>query len=110
MANTIENASAARRPGTVPKKLCESEREQIAQFGAAGGGAQADPDWRQIGGSARGYQELSTPLASPVTAEQQAARPYVSACRINGAPAWGQAWRLRSWFMPQNFLYPQRDQ
>jgi hypothetical protein len=33
-----------------------------------------------------------------------------SACRINGAPAWGQARRLRSWFMPQNFLFPQRDQ
>src|SRR5205814_7030923 len=35
---------------------------------------------------------------------------HKTACRINGAPAWGQARRLRSWFMPQNFLYPQRDQ
>src|SRR6201986_2716856 len=35
---------------------------------------------------------------------------HESACRINGVPAWGQARCLRSWFMLQNFLYPQRDQ
>src|SRR5206468_12039748 len=33
-----------------------------------------------------------------------------SACRINGAPPYGPGRRLRSWFMPQNFLFPQRDQ
>jgi hypothetical protein len=35
---------------------------------------------------------------------------HISACRINGAPAWGRAQGLGSWFMPQNFLFPQRDQ
>ena len=34
----------------------------------------------------------------------------ISACRTNGAPPWGPARRLGSWFMPQNFLSPQRDQ
>ena len=33
-----------------------------------------------------------------------------SACRTNGASPSGQVGRLGSWFMPQNFLYPQRDQ
>ena len=32
------------------------------------------------------------------------------ACRTNGVPPWGRAWSLRSWCVPQNFLYPQRDQ
>jgi transposase len=32
------------------------------------------------------------------------------ACRINGAPAQGRPWCLGSWDMPQNFLFPQRDQ
>ena len=32
------------------------------------------------------------------------------ACRTNGVPPWGRAWHLRSWCVPQNFLYPQRDQ
>src|SRR5215469_18240242 len=35
---------------------------------------------------------------------------HESACRTNGAPAWGQALCLGSWCMLQNFLYPQRDQ
>ena len=35
---------------------------------------------------------------------------YLSACRTNGAPPWGPDRRLGSWFMPQNFLFPQRDQ
>src|SRR5690242_19967701 len=35
---------------------------------------------------------------------------YISACRTNGAPPWVQVKCLRSWFMPQNFLGPQRDQ
>src|SRR6185312_17565659 len=38
------------------------------------------------------------------------AAAHTSACRINGVPARGQTRRLRSWFMPQNFLFPQRDQ
>src|SRR6516165_11060757 len=33
-----------------------------------------------------------------------------SACRTNGAPPWGPDRRLGSWCMPQNFLFPQRDQ
>ena len=35
---------------------------------------------------------------------------HKSACRTNGAPPLGPARRLGSWFMPQNFLCPQRDQ
>jgi hypothetical protein len=35
---------------------------------------------------------------------------YGSACRTNGAPPWGQALSLGSWCVPQNFLFPQRDQ
>src|SRR5579863_2302634 len=35
---------------------------------------------------------------------------YSPACRTNGAPPQGPARRLGSWFMPQNFLFPQRDQ
>jgi hypothetical protein len=35
---------------------------------------------------------------------------HSSACRINGVLPWGQRRRLRSWCVPQNFLYPQRDQ
>src|SRR5438105_1407272 len=34
----------------------------------------------------------------------------VSACRTNGVPSWGRGRCLRSWCVPQNFLYPQRDQ
>jgi hypothetical protein len=33
-----------------------------------------------------------------------------TACRTNGVPSSGQVGRLGSWFMPQNFLFPQRDQ
>src|SRR5215813_3524429 len=33
-----------------------------------------------------------------------------SACRINGVPSAGSGWSLGSWCVPQNFLYPQRDQ
>ena len=40
----------------------------------------------------------------------QGAALHKSACRINGVPPQGPGWRLRSWFMPQNFLFPQRDQ
>jgi transposase len=32
------------------------------------------------------------------------------ACRTNGAPPWGQPQFLGSWCVPQNFLFPQRDQ
>ena len=35
---------------------------------------------------------------------------YKPACRTNGAPPWEPTWRLGSWFMPQNFTFPQRDQ
>ena len=45
------------------------------------------------------------------TAVQGGRQPsHNSACRTNGAPAWGQARRSGSWFMPHNFLFPQRDQ
>ena len=39
-----------------------------------------------------------------------ASQTHKSACRTNGAPGWGQAWRLGSWCLPQNFLFTQRDQ
>src|SRR5690348_12280574 len=68
----------------------------------------------QSGGSARAYLADLSPHQRP----SHPGRPrhdsepglHISACRTNGAPPWGQARRLRSWFMPQNFLYPQRDQ
>src|SRR5215831_9951387 len=41
---------------------------------------------------------------------RRTAQLHFSACRTNGAPPQGQARRLRSLFMPQNFLFPQRDQ
>src|SRR5215467_12158132 len=34
----------------------------------------------------------------------------IPACRINGAPSAGQGRCLGSWFMPRDFLCPQRDQ
>jgi len=45
-----------------------------------------------------------------ISGVRRAVATNTSACRTNGAPAWGQARRLGSWFMPQNFLFPQRDQ
>src|SRR5215467_9235358 len=33
-----------------------------------------------------------------------------SACRINGVPAAGRGWCLGSWGVPQNFVFPRRDQ
>jgi len=38
-------------------------------------------------GSARGYQELTAPLAIPATAGQQAARPYIYASPALGVNA-----------------------
>jgi hypothetical protein len=35
---------------------------------------------------------------------------HKSACRTNGVPPAGQSGRLGSWSVPQNFLFPQRDQ
>ena len=35
---------------------------------------------------------------------------HKTACRINGAPSAGQGGCLGSWGVPQNFLFPQRDQ
>ena len=55
-----------------------------------------------------------SPVTSRVLAGQVVGRRQVplhnSACRINGVPPWGRPRRLRSWCVPQNFLYPQRDQ
>src|SRR5262249_47974797 len=60
---------------------------------------------------ARHHPTVILGAAAAVTGQPTAIhRLYISACRINGAPAGGEARRLRSWVMPQNFLYPQRDQ
>ena len=35
---------------------------------------------------------------------------HIAACRINGAPSPGRSGRWGQWRVPQNFLFPQRDQ
>jgi hypothetical protein len=47
---------------------------------------------------------------SLISTQRRRLELHISACRINGAPAWGQARCLGSWCVSQNFLLPQRDQ
>src|SRR5262245_48285114 len=68
-------------------------------------------------GTVRMMPSLAHPSCScaPLTGQTKPATAlatqHVSACCINGGvPSAGQARWLRSWCVPQNFLYPQRDQ
>ena len=59
---------------------------QIAPFGRRGGSPVEGWLAARNGGSARGYQELSTPLAIPVTAKQadgQAVCLYIASAGVN---------------------------
>jgi hypothetical protein len=61
--------STANRPGRagMPSAVGTTERQKCL-FGAVRTAMSNDRDWRQIGGSARGYQGVGGPLSSPGTA------------------------------------------
>src|SRR6185369_16635248 len=95
-----------RRPGTPELCLKRQRRQDDAHW-----------KWAHSGAPAAGWASgLAARFMLRASGDDRSCRiegvasSYISACRIKGAPAWGQARRLRSWFMPQNFLYPQRDQ
>src|SRR5436190_17122441 len=89
-------AILAAQPAIMPR------RTQLANGYAAGRTGQLQLSWPRKSANALYAAEARIPGIAKIV--------NVSACRTNGVPSWGRGRCLRSWCVPQNFLFPQRDQ
>jgi len=88
-------------PGDRRSAPADQATAQIRRFWRGADDQANDQDADHIGGSARGYQELSALLATSTGDEQQAARPYFYAlpalsvnarsCRDEGVLNWAES-------------------